>query len=88
MSPLIDKIKQLTLALTPIRDMALLLDMSEYELTQLLQDYDSSESKAYRKTKAQVALEMRLSDIELAKAGSPTAAEKVNKYYSQMTLSE
>lgn len=85
---LAERIAELTAALTPITDMALLLDLSPYELSAMLNDYDSPESRAYRKTKAQVALDMRIQDIELARAGSPTAAQNVAKYYNAMLLFE
>ena len=63
-----------TRMLTPIADMAVLLDMSESALRDILSSPDDEIAKAFRRTKAEVALDIRRRDIEMAAAGSPTAA--------------
>ena len=53
-----------------------------------LDDLSSPVSQAYREAKTQVALKLRTRDIELAEAGSTTAAENVSSYYRQMLRDE
>lgn len=74
--------------LTPIGEMALLMGVDERELRDEIDDPLSAASVAYRRAKAQVALAMRQEDIELAKAGSPTAAEAVAAHYRKMIMDE
>lgn len=74
--------------LTPIGEMALLMGVDERELRDEIDDPQSAASVAYRRAKAQVALAMRQKDIELAEAGSPTAAEAVTAHYRKMIMDE
>lgn len=82
-----EKIYEYTKMLTPLSDMAILLDVPESYLRDKIFD-DTPEGKAYRKAKADVALEIRRRDIELAEAGSPSAAEKVHQHYITMLSDE
>jgi len=75
-------------ALTPIKDIALLLDIPEGELRRELTKPNGEIYKAYYKTKAEVELHMRQRDIELAEDGSPSAAEKVAEYLRKMNIDE
>lgn len=83
----IPKIEELAKALTPVPDMAILLGIPESELRMTLSDPCSDVSKAFHKTIAEVALRIRQRDIDLADAGSPTAAEAVSHHLTKMNLS-
>ncbi len=85
---IIDRVKELTELLTPISDMAVLLNVPESELRIALLDPENPISHTYREVKAQVALDIRRRDLELAAAGSPTAAEAVNGYFKKMLQDE
>ena len=84
----IDEIQAYVKELTPISDMALLLGVSERQLRDAIDDLSSPVSLAYRTAKAQVALELRRRDIELAEAGSSTAADEVNAHFRRMLRDE
>ena len=84
----IDEIQAYVKELTPISDMALLLGVSERQLRDAIDDLSSPVSLAYRTAKAQVALELRRRDIELAEAGSSTAADEVNAHFRRMIRDE
>lgn len=74
--------------MTPISDMALLLGMDEIELRDAIDEYESPISIAYRKAKAEVALEIRKANIALAREGDKDAAERVAEYFLNMTRDE
>lgn len=84
----LQRLEELTRGLTPLEDMAVLLDLDEVEMRLLLDADDMPAAKIYRKTKAEMALKIRQNDIDLAENGSPTAAEKVSGYFSAMINSE
>ena len=73
-----------TRMLTPIADMAVLLDMHESDLRDILSSPDDDIAKAFRRTKAEVALDIRRRDIEMAAAGSPTAAVTVSNHLAKL----
>ena len=73
-----------TRMLTPIADMAVLLDMHESDLRDILSDPGDDVAKAFRRTKAEVALDIRKRDIEMAAAGSPTAAVTVSNHLAKL----
>lgn len=81
-------IVEYTKMLTPIADMAVLLDMAESDLRGLLSNPEDDIAKVYRKTKAEVSLEIRKRDIELAAAGSPTAAVTVSNHLAKLLNDE
>lgn len=83
-----EQIKELVAALTPISDMAVLLGMNERELRDAIDDCDNPISLDYRKAKAEVALEIRKANIDLAKYGDKDAAEKLAEYFINMTRDE
>lgn len=80
----IDRLKELTECLTPISDMAILMDIPESVLRETLGNPETEAYRVYRKTKAEVALQFRKADIELAAASSPTAAEAVRSHLMKM----
>ncbi len=88
LSEYIDEIRNYVKELTPISDMALLLNVDERRLRDAIDDLSSPVSQAYRQAKAQVALELRRRDIELAEAGSSTAADEVNAHFRRMIRDE
>ena len=77
-----------TRMLTPIADMAVLLDIPESDLRDILSSPDDDIAKAFRKTKAEVALDIRKRDIEMAAAGSPTAAVTVSNHLAKLLNDE
>lgn len=83
-----DEITKYVSLLTPIGEMALLMNVDERELRDEIDDPHSAVSLAYRQAKAQVALVLRQKDIELAEAGSPTASEAVAAHYRRMIMDE
>lgn len=83
-----DEITKYVSLLTPIGEMALLMNVDERELRDEIDDPHSAVSLAYRRAKAQVALELRQKDIEFAEAGSPTASEAVVAHYRRMIMDE
>ena len=58
-----NRVVELTRQLTPISDMAVLLDMHESDLRDILSDPDDDIAKAFRRTKAEVALDVRTAFI-------------------------
>lgn len=76
-----EQIKELVAALTPISDMAVLLGMNERELRDAIDDCDNPISLAYRKAKAEAALEIRKTNMALAREGNKEAAEAVANFY-------
>ena len=88
LSERLDEIRNYVALLTPIPDMALLMDVDERTLRDEIDDRTSPVSLAYRRAKAEVALKLRTRDIELADAGSTTAADKVADYFRFMGCEE
>lgn len=88
LSERLKEIRDLVALLTPIPDMALLLGVHERTLRDELDDLSSPVSLAYRQAKAEIALKLRQRDIELAEAGSTTAAENVVTYFHDMLREE
>ena len=84
----LDRLAQLTEQLTPISDIALLLDVPEGDLRDAVSDFENPVSLAYRKAKARLTLQMRQQDIELAEAGSPSAAEAMRSHLLKMLQDE
>lgn len=77
------KIDELARKLTPIPDMAVLLDMEESKLRMLLIN-NADLRRTYNRAKAEMALEIREREIEMARAGSPTASANLGSYLAQM----
>ena len=85
---LIAKIAELAAALTPIRDIAALLDLQENVLRMAINLPDSQVSVAYRKAKAATALKLRQQELELAEVGSPMAVQMTAAYLKDMQADE
>lgn len=84
----IDKIKELATMLTPVSDIAVLMDVDERRLREIISDKSHPASIAYRKGKAERALQIRQNELELAEAGSPLAVQLVGSYIRDMDSDE
>ena len=84
----IKQIQELAEALTPVSDIAALLDIDENELREELSNKLSPLRKAYDKGKATTALALRKQELELAKVGSPLAVQLTASYVKDMTIDE
>ena len=82
----LEKVESLTRALTPLADMAVLLDIDEMTLSDLIEDRTSAVSRLYRKTRAEIRLAYRQLNIELAQAGSPTGLESLQKFMADSEI--
>lgn len=84
----INDIAELAAALTPVEDIAVLLDIDADELRMQLSDTSSPVRKAYMKARAHTALMLRKQEIELARVGSPLAVQLTNAYLRDMISTE
>ena len=78
--------ERLVKALTPIADIAVLMDVDETALRDAIEDPNQEISKVFRRIRAQTTLEMRERNIEYMEAGSPSATERVAEYLKQAQL--
>lgn len=85
---LIQNIRELAEALTPVSDIAALLDVDESLLRDELSNKLSPLRRAYIKGKATTALALRKQELELAKVGSPLAVQLTAGYVKDMTIDE
>lgn len=85
---LIEQVKELASCLTPISDMAVLLDVDVNRLRLDILDKKSAVSRAYHHAKATTALKLRKQEIELANVGSPLAVSLTNGYLLNMDSDE
>lgn len=85
---IIEQIGALARDLTPICDIAAILDLDEDELRQVIADRRSEASKAYYYNKAQTKLLLRKQELELAKVGSPLAVQQSIGYIRDMNTNE
>lgn len=84
----IDCIKELASMLTPVSDIAVLMDIDERRFREILSDKSHPASLAYRKGKAERALQIRQNELELAEAGSPLAVQLIGSYLRDMDSDE
>lgn len=84
----IDRIKELATMLTPVSDIAVLMDVDERRLRENIFDKSHPAGIAYRKGKAERALQIRQNELELAEAGSPLAVQLVGSYIRDMDSDE
>jgi len=82
---IIEQIGALARDLTPIRDIAFILDLNEDYLRQAIADKHSAVRSAY---KAQTRLSLRRQELELAKVGSPLAVQQSMSYVRDMNVDE
>lgn len=74
--------------LTPVSDIAVLMDIEERRFRDILSDKSHPASLAYRKGKAERALQIRQNELELAEAGSPLAVQLIGSYLRDMDSDE
>lgn len=84
----IEQIKELAACLTPVSDIAVLLDVDMDELRMDIRDRRSPVSRAYYHAKADISLKLRKQEIELANVGSPLAVQLTNSYLLNMDSDE
>lgn len=85
---LIAKIAELAADLTPIRDIAALLDLKEDVLRCVINDPHSLVRRAYMKARATTARKLRKQELELAEVGSPMAVQMTSMYLRDMLQDE
>lgn len=74
--------------LTPVSDIAVLMDIDERRFREILSDKSHPASLAYRKGKAERTLQIRKNELELAEAGSPLAVQLIGSYLRDMDSDE
>ena len=74
--------------LTPVSDIAVLMDIDERRFREILSDKSHPASLAYRKGKAERPLQIRQNELELAEAGSPLAVQLIGSYLRDMDSDE
>lgn len=74
--------------LTPVSDIAVLMDIDERRFREILSDKSHPASLAYRKGKAERAFQIRKNELELAEAGSPLAVQLIGSYLRDMDSDE
>ena len=75
-------VRELTASMTPIADMALLMNKAEHELREELNDPEDPLCEAYHKTKALVDLRMRRTLMAQSAEGSEVAQEALLDIYN------
>ncbi len=84
----VSRIEELAALLTPVRDIAAIMELDEDMLRLELATKGSPVRAAYLRAKARTALEMRRQELELARIGSPLAVQLTASYLSDMTSDE
>lgn len=84
----IKQIEELAAILTPISDMAVLLDVDVDELRNEIRYRKSPASRAYYRAKAETSKRLRQQELELANVGSPLAVQQVRGYLLDMNSDE
>lgn len=85
---MIEQVSGLAADLTPVSEIAALLDLDEDQLRAELASPGSELRRAYMKAKAQTALMLRRQELEFAKVGSPLAVQLTGAYLRDMTADE
>ena len=81
---LLKEIKELASKLTPVTEIGALLDLPINELRDEIATEDSPVHQAFYSGMAEAALEIRERDIDLARAGSPSAADALKDHLRKM----
>lgn len=81
---LLEKIKELASKLTPVSEIGALLELPINNLRDEIASEFSPVHKAFYSGMAKAALEIRERDIELARAGSPSAADALRNHLRKM----
>lgn len=84
----VQRISDLAAALTPISEIATLVDVDEDKLRRAIVDKNSPLRKVYLKAKAETAHRLRVRELELADVGSPLAVQLTHNYLRDMTADE
>ena len=84
---MLGRIAELAAALTPISEIAALLDIDDM-LRLAINDKSSPVRKVYFKAKAETAHKLRKQEIELAEVGSPLAVQLTSAYLRDMQADE
>lgn len=84
----LEQVRELASFLTPLSDMAVIMDLDVDQLRMDVRDRSSAVSRVYRKAKAETALKLRKQEIELANVGSPLAVQLTNSYLLGMESDE
>jgi hypothetical protein len=82
------KVEELAKFLTPLSEMAVLMDVPLDELRLAVRDRNSAVSRAYYRAKAETSLALRKQEIELANVGSPLAVQLTTAYMVTMDSDE
>ena len=82
------RIVELARDLTPITEIAALIDYDEDKLRLALTDKGSPLRKVYLKAKAETAHRLRKRELELADVGSPLAVQLTHNYLRDMAADE
>lgn len=85
---IIDRIAGYAADLTPVSEIAALLDINEDMLRLALSETGSEVRRAYLKAKAETAHMLRRQELEFAKVGSPLAIQLTGSYLREMTADE
>lgn len=85
---MLDRIAELAGDLTPISEMASLLDINEDMLRLAINDKSSPVRRVYLKAKADTAHKLRKQEIVLAEVGSPLAVQLTSVYLRDMKTDE
>lgn len=85
---IIDRIAGYAADLTPVSEIAALLDINEDMLRLALSETGSEVREAYLKAKAETAHMLRRQELEFAKVGSPLAVQLTGSYLREMTADE
>lgn len=85
---LISRIAELAADLTPVSEIAVLVDVPEDDLRLELADVSSPVRMAYYRAKAETANALRHQEIALARLGSPLAVQLTDGYLRDMTADE
>ena len=81
---LLEEIRSLASKLTPITEIGVLLDIPINQLRDEISTEGSPVWTAFHKGVAQAAMEIRERDFDLAKAGSPAAAEALRAHLKRI----
>lgn len=84
----LQQLSELAASLTPISDIAVMMEVDADELRMDIRDRTSAVSKVYYKAKAETALKLRKQELELANVGSPLAVSLTNGYLLDMDSDE
>ncbi len=85
---IIERIAGYAADLTPVSEIAALLDINEDMLRLALSETGSEVRRAYLKAKAETAHMLRRQELEFAKVGSPLAIQLTGSYLREMTADE